>query len=55
MGSWDTALSDGTMQGRWAHRFDFLQTAVTEYMENELLTMKHISNAALAARGETVN
>jgi hypothetical protein len=40
IGPWDTALNDGAMAGRWAHRFNFLQPSVTEYMENELLTMK---------------
>jgi len=46
MEAWDTALSDGAMTGRWAQRLDHLQPSppYTEYMENELLTMKLVSS-----------
>ena len=45
--AWDTALSDGAMTGRWAQRLDHVQPPsppYTEYMENELLTMKLVSS-----------
>ena len=48
IGAWDTALSDAAMTGRWAQRLDYLPPVGTEYMENELVTMKLISSTGIA-------
>ena len=44
--AWDTALSDDGMTGRWTQRLSNRQPPSTEYMDNELKTMKRISNTA---------
>ena len=48
--AWDTTLSDGGMTGRWQQRLNILQPSSTQYMENQLETMKR-SNTAAAVPG----
>ena len=44
--TWDTVLSDGGMTGGWQQHLSILQPPSTENLDNELVTMKRISNIA---------